>query len=118
MASDSFREFLLEQLAPLGPVTLRRMFGGAGVFCHGVMFGLVVADALYLRGDEQNRAIFEAAGAPPFSYVRQGRAVELAYWRVPDQMLDEAEELLVWTRSALAAAQRVASRKKRTARGR
>ncbi|MCO6417322.1 TfoX/Sxy family protein [Siccirubricoccus sp. KC 17139] len=112
MASGgSFIAFLAEQLAPLGPVAPRRMFSGHGLFCHGVMFGLVVREALYLRGDAQNRPVFEAAGAAPFSYSRQGRRVELAYWRVPDHLLDEAEELLVWARSGLAAAQRVAAGK-------
>jgi len=32
-------EFLREQLAPLGRVTMRRMFGKTGVFCDGLMFG-------------------------------------------------------------------------------
>ncbi|WP_149536331.1 TfoX/Sxy family protein [Siccirubricoccus phaeus] len=116
--SESFTAFLAEQLAPLGPVTMRRMFGGAGVFCHGVMFGLVVAETLYLRGDEQNRECFAAAGSTPFSYERQGRVVELAYWRVPDQLLDEADELLAWARAALAAARRVAAKKPGKAPGR
>ena len=41
VASDSFAEFLREQLAPLGRVTMRRMFGKTGVFCDGLMFGMV-----------------------------------------------------------------------------
>ena len=69
VASDSFAEFLREQLAPLGRVTLRRMFGKTGVFCDGVMFGMVTENMLYLRVDDHNRALFkEAEASPPLNY--------------------------------------------------
>ena len=42
---SNFTEFLLELLAPLGPVSARRMFGGVGLFHGGMMFGLHVAFA-------------------------------------------------------------------------
>ena len=53
VASDSFAEFLREQLEPLGRVTLRRMFGKTGAFCDGVMFGVVADNMLYLRLDDE-----------------------------------------------------------------
>ena len=55
VASDSFAEFLREQLAPLGGLELRRMFGKTGVFCDGLMFAMVTDDTLYVRVDEHNR---------------------------------------------------------------
>jgi DNA transformation protein len=61
VASDSFAEFLREQLAPLGRVTMRRMFGKTGVFCNGPMFGMVTNDTLYFRVDDHNRAVFREA---------------------------------------------------------
>jgi DNA transformation protein and related proteins len=68
VASDSFAEFLREQLAPLGRVTMRRMFGKTGVFCDGVMLGMVTQDTLYFRVDDHNRATFkEAASFPPLN---------------------------------------------------
>ena len=73
VASDSFAEFLREQLAPLGRVTLRRMFGKTGVFCDGVMFGMVTDNMLYLRVDDDNREAFEEArSSPPLNY-EEGR---------------------------------------------
>jgi TfoX/Sxy family transcriptional regulator of competence genes len=53
VASDSFAEFLREQLAPLGRITMRRMFGKTGVFCDGVMFAMVTENTLYVRVDDQ-----------------------------------------------------------------
>jgi hypothetical protein len=70
VASHSFAEFLREQLAPLGRVTMRRMFCKTGVFCDRVMFGMMTDDTLYFRVDDHNRAVFkEAESFPPLSYL-------------------------------------------------
>ena len=112
VASRSFAAFLQEQLAPLGRVTMRRMFGKTGVFCDGLMFGMVSEDTLYVRVDERNQAEFaEAASDPPLNYEKQGRLIDLAYWRVPDRLLDAPEELVSWARVALGAARRVAAKR-------
>src|SRR5258708_38312580 len=104
-ARDSFAEFLRQQLAPLGSVTMRRMFGKTGVFCDGVMFGMVTNDTLYFRVDDHNRAVFkEAESFPPLSYEKKGRAIDLSFWRAPERLLDEPDELVTWARAALAAA--------------
>jgi DNA transformation protein len=109
VASQGFAEFLREQLASLGHVTLRRMFGKTGVFCDQVMFAMVTQDTLYFRVDDHNRADFkEAEASPPLSYEKQGQAIDLSFWRVPERLLDEPDELVVWARSALAATHRVA----------
>jgi DNA transformation protein and related proteins len=119
VASDSFSEFLREQLAPLGRVAMRRMFGKTGVFCDGVMFGMVTDNVLYLRVDDRNRVAFkEAESSPPLSYEKKGNAIDLSFWRAPQRLFDEPDELVAWARLALAAARRVAAKRKRTAPGR
>jgi DNA transformation protein and related proteins len=119
VASDSFADFLREQLAPLGHVTVRRMFGKAGVFCDGVMLGMVTDNMLYLRLDDQNRAAFEEAlSSPLLSYEKKGTTIDLAFCRAPERLFDEPDELVTWARLALAAARRVAAKRKRPAPGR
>jgi DNA transformation protein len=116
VASASFAEFLRAALAPLGRVTLRRMFGKTGVFCDGLMLGMVADNVLYFRVDDHNRAAFaEAAAFPPLSYEKQGSSIDLAFWRAPERLFDEPEALLEWARLALAAAGRVAAKRGRTA---
>ncbi|MDP1750150.1 MAG: TfoX/Sxy family protein [Reyranella sp.] len=116
VASDSFSEFLREQLEPLGRVTMRRMFGKTGVFCDGVMFGMVTDNMLYLRLDDANRAAFEEALASPLlSYEKKGSTIDLAFCRAPERLFDEPDELVTWARLALAAARRVAAKRKATA---
>lgn len=113
VASDSFAEFLREQLAPLGRIAMRRMFGKTGVFCDGAMLGMVADDTFYVRVDDQNRALFaEAASAPPLNYAKGGALIDLAFWRVPERLIDEPDELLEWARAALDAARRVAAKRK------
>jgi DNA transformation protein and related proteins len=115
VASDTFAEFLREQLAPLGRLTLRRMFGKTGVFCDGVMFGMVTENTLYFRVDDQNRVTFrEAEAFPPLNYGKQGHTIDLSFWRAPERLFDEPDELVAWARAALAAARRVAAKRERT----
>jgi DNA transformation protein len=112
VASDSFAEFLREQLAPLGGLTIRRMFGKTGVFCDGVMFGMVTENTLYFRVDDHNRETFkEARSFPPLNYEKKGCTIDLSFWRVPERLFDEPDELVAWARAALAAAHRVAAKR-------
>ena len=116
VASDSFAEFLREQLAPLGPIMMRRMFGKTGVFCDGVMLGMVTDNTLYFRVDDGNREAFkEAQSSPPLNYRKQGQMIDLAFWRAPERLFDEPDELVAWARLALAAARRVAAQRTRAA---
>ena len=104
--SDTFRDFVLEQLAPLGPVKFRRMFGGGGVYLDGIMFGLVADDVLFLKADQTNQPMFEAEGMGPFVYTAKGKSATMSYWRVPERLYDEPDELVVFAREAWEAARR------------
>jgi len=116
VASATFAEFLREQLAPLGRITVRRMFGKTGVFCDGVMFGMVTENTLYFRVDDQNRVTFrEAEAFPPLNYAKKGSNIDRSFWRVPERLFDEPDELVTWAQAALAAARRVAAKRERTA---
>lgn len=104
-------EFLVDQLRPLGRITAKRMFSGRGVWCEGLMFALIVADVIYFKADEGNRAAFEAEGMGPFTYQGKSRRVSLGYWRLPERLLDDPDELVDWARRALAAARKAAVKK-------
>lgn len=109
---DSFSAFLLEQLAPLGHIAPRRMFGAIGLFHQGVMFAIIADDALYVRVDDGNRdELREAAAEPPLNYTKRGKVIDLSFWRVAEPLLDDRDTLLVWARSALGAARRVAAKR-------
>jgi DNA transformation protein and related proteins len=103
--STEFRDFLLEQLEPLGLVSARRMFGGAGLFYGEIMFALLANDVLYFKVDEASQKDFEAAGTEPFSYKRGDKQQALkTLWRVPDEVMDDVDILVAWARTAVDAA--------------
>lgn len=101
--------FLQELLEPMGHITTKRMFGGAGIWCDGLMFALVIDATTYLKVDASNRPAYEAEGMQPFTYQGRGRTVQVGYWRLPDRLLDEPDELLDWARGALAVARTAAT---------
>jgi DNA transformation protein len=105
--SPDFLEFLKDQLASFGPVTIKRMFGGAGLYREGVMFGLVDGENLYLKADERTREAFEAEGLLPFSYrTKHGTNTLTSYWRAPERCFDDPDEMAAWAERAWAAALR------------
>ena len=103
---SEFVDHLAEQFRAFGPVTIRRMFGGHGVFRDGLMFGLVFDDALYLKADERNRAMFESCGLPRFEYTKQRKRILLSYYLAPEEALDDPHKLAQWARHAFDAALR------------
>ena len=98
-------EFIHDLFQPFGPVTVRRMFGGAGLFADGVMFGLVSGGQIYLKADATTVTCFESERCEPFEYsTKNGKRTLTSYWRLPDRLYDDADELAQWARQALAAA--------------
>jgi DNA transformation protein and related proteins len=113
-ASAGFLAFLEEQLNGLGPVSIRRMFSGAGIFADGIMFALVSNDTLYFKADETTRAGFEDEGMEAFTYATKGgRHTLISYWRAPERLFDEPDEMLTWAHRALATAKRAVAKKPR-----
>ena len=102
--SAGYKEYVLEQLERLGPVTAKRMFGGLGLYCDGLFFGLVDDDVLYLKVDDQNRTRFEERGCTAFMPM-PGKA-SMNYFTVPEDVIEDPAELAEWARGSLAAAGR------------
>jgi DNA transformation protein len=104
-------EFIGELFAQFRVVTVRRLFGGAGIYAEGIMFGLVFDGTIYLKVDAASIPDFEREGCKPFVYSRAkspGRVGRhsLSYWRMPERLYDDPDELAVWAGRAFAIAQR------------
>ena len=102
--SEEYLQFVLDQLSGLKAVSARRMFGGAGLYLRGIMFGLIADDKAYLRVDDSNRKSFEDAGAEPFHPY--GKKVTMPYYEVPIEVLEDPGDFCAWAEKALAAAMR------------
>ena len=103
-ALDAATALALDLLAGLGPVTSRRMFGGAGLYLDGVMFALIADEVLHLKADADLAAALAAEGSGPFVYVGKGKPVTMSYWRLPEAALDDPETACAWAARALEAA--------------
>src|SRR5262245_12075447 len=89
-SSDSFRDYVLDQLAALREVRARKMFGGIGLYAGDVFFGLIASDVLYLKVDDSNRARYETAGCEPFRpYPDKSSAMTMPYYNVPVTVLED-----------------------------
>jgi DNA transformation protein and related proteins len=95
-------EHIRELFREFGLVQVRRMFGGAGLYADGVMFALVSDDLIYLKTDDATAQAFETEHCAPFQYdTKDGPRALRSYWRLPDRLYDDPEELAQWARQAL-----------------
>lgn len=61
----------------------KSMFGGHGLFCEGLMFGLIANGALYFKVDDENEDEFRQLDLPRFTYLRKGEEASLGYRLAP-----------------------------------
>ena len=109
-ASADYLAYVLDQLAQLGDVSSRHMFGGVGLYCDEFFFGLIAADTLYLRVDDSSREDYRARGAAPFRPYPDRPQLSMSYYEVPPEVLEDARQLAEWARRSVAVAQRAPAR--------
>ncbi len=100
--SSGYRAHALEQLERAGPVTAKSMFGGAGLYLDGLMFGLLDDDRTFFKADDTNAARFDACLADWFHPYGDERT--MPYREVPVEILEDPDELRVWIDGAVAIA--------------
>jgi DNA transformation protein len=99
--SPAFKEFLADQMAGFGAVTIKNMFGGAGIYHAGLMFALAVDDVLFLKADQKTKPDFESEGLTPFTYeTKGGGRTVMSYWRAPERCMDDGDEMAAWCQKA------------------
>ncbi len=99
--SYDFLEYVLDQFSAWGGITVRKMFGGAGLYRDGKMFGLVADDVVYMKVDETSRGKYEAAGSAPFKPFPD-RPTMLSFFELPPEIFENREELIEWAEESLA----------------
>jgi DNA transformation protein len=102
--THDYSQYVLEQLSGLERVTSRRMFGGIGLYCDGLFFGIIAGDTLYFKVDETNRADYQARGMGQFRPYLNRPHVSMTYYAVPADALEDPEECVAWARRSVAVA--------------
>ncbi|MFB9885846.1 TfoX/Sxy family protein [Balneatrix alpica] len=101
---SAFNDYLHEVFQSLGPIQIRPMFGGYGVFHQGLMFALIADENLYLKTSPASRGLFEAEGLQPFVYTLGRRPIKMGYFQAPATIYEDSDEALYWGRLAYQAA--------------
>ena len=99
-------EHIIELFAAFGRVSVRRLFGGYGIYADGTMFALASRGVIYLKADDETAAAFAREGQGLFTYGAKGKRMVMSYWRLPDRLYDDPDELAGWARAALTVARR------------
>ena len=100
--SDEFLNYVVDQLSLWGRVSVRRMFGGAGLYRDGKMFGLIADNVAYLKVDDTNREDFVKAGSSPFNpYPDKVKTAVMSYYEIPPEVLEDPDELSQWAQRSL-----------------
>ena len=116
-APSEFRAHIEDLLAHAMNIRVRPMFGAAGIYADGTMFGILVGERVYLKADEASRSEFELEGCVPFVYsARDGRQLTMSYYSAPERFYDDADEAVAWARRAIAAAHRKLTKKPKSPR--
>lgn len=114
MAYDpDFGDWVREHFAALGPIEIKRMFGGAGVYANGLMFALLDDGVIWLKADETGAQALVEAGSRQFTYpTKDGQTMTMGYWSLPDRAMDDADEAVTWARQSIDTAERKAASKR------
>ncbi|MDO4436188.1 MAG: TfoX/Sxy family protein [Cardiobacteriaceae bacterium] len=107
---SEFMDYVIEQLRPLQPISVKRMFGGSGLFYQQNMFALFYDEQLYIKADDISKALFIQEGCERFSYFitrdQRRQRIELNYYQIPDEVIDDSEALLYWAQLGIEASLR------------
>ena len=110
--SESYKDYVVDQLELFGPVFARKMFGGYGLFFDGVIFGVIADDEFYLKVDDTNRPRYLKAGMKPFNPFGE-ESYSMTYFEVPIEVLEDKYELESWARESFIISQNTVKRKKK-----
>ena len=114
-SDEQFVTEVIDRFCVVDSVSSRKMFGGHGIFHHGLMIALIADNELYLKADKASEHWFKEQGLEAFSYQKAGGKVfKMSYFQVSESFFEDDEETRVWMQRAIDAAQRAPRKPKRT----
>jgi len=105
---DSFHEFMVHDvLGGIPGITSRAMFSGWGIYKNGTIFAIIAEGELYFKVDATTQGEYETRGSHPFVYsVKDRGEVMLSYWALPEEVMENQEELAIWVDTAVGVSKR------------
>jgi len=119
--SDSFKDFVVDQLGALPGLLVNPMFGGYGLYLGEIFFGILAYDKLYFKTSDETRDEYLSFGAKPFVYEKRdpnkagkGKKKKVSlnqYFEVPVEVLEDSRRLQEWAGRAAEAAEKIKRKK-------
>ena len=101
-SKKDFAEYVTKDLLrEIDGITYRAMFGGFSVYKNGKVFCIIIDDQIYFKVGDSNREDYKKYNSHPFTYQNKGKEYTMSYWIVPDEILEEPDELKNWVEKAL-----------------
>jgi TfoX/Sxy family transcriptional regulator of competence genes len=111
MSSElDFVQFIADQMEAAGKITYKKMFGDYGIYCDGVIFGLICDNKVFIKPTEKGKLfIGDAVEAPPYPGAKN-------YFLIEDKFEDREwiGELAAITVRALHIAKTTKSKKRKS----
>ncbi len=101
IVSADFLSYVLGQLSALEGLATRRMFGAVGLYGNGAFFGLISGDVLYFKASDVNRRDYESRNMSRFRPYPDRPQLSMRYYEVPAEVLEDAEECILWARRSV-----------------
>lgn len=98
---QGYLDFVTEKLDGLEDLTVKKMFGGAGLFSGGKMFALIHGGILYFKVDESNEKEYSDKGSNPFIPPFGKRRMKMPYYEVPGDILDDMDKIVEWAEKSV-----------------
>jgi DNA transformation protein len=87
-------ENIQNRLSNLGDISVKKMFGGYGIFAESKMFALIDSQGqIFFKVDDTNLASYENSGSE--------KHFRMPYYRVPEDVLKDDELLEEWARASI-----------------
>lgn len=102
--TSSLAKYVTEQLAFLGPISNRPIFGAVGIFIDERLLGIVADNVLYLHTGPGNRSDYLSRGSKQFKPYPNAFDLTTDHHQVPPDIVSDMDQLKVWGERALLAA--------------
>ncbi len=100
---ESFKDYIVQDvLCDLENITAKSMFGGFGIYRNGKIFAIIMTDEkFYLKGEtESSQKFYESNGGVQAEYESRNKIMKMKYWSVPEEILENREEIQNWLQRA------------------
>lgn len=105
--SESYLNFIEDQLQGINDLSFKKMFGGIGVFQNGKMFGLINSkDVFHLKADDELANEFIEMGSEKMGSKGKSKS-GMPYYSINEKLLENKDLLLSYVQKSIDLAHKI-----------